>query len=208
MSRQLDNLYKVKKKDAPQAGIVLAHAFQDDPVWKMFFKAGTGIDQRGVMFESPIRYGLRYGAVYAPSEQLEGIAIWFPGELADMTIWRLIRSRAIFAGLKAMKVCNSLVRKQAQIFKPLQADRKAHMKGRPYIYLMIIGVAPEFQGQGLGGKLLGALIEESERAGLPIYVETELEMHVSMYEKLGFRVLNWLTLPVINLPMCEMVRER
>jgi hypothetical protein len=51
------------------------------------------------------------------------------------------------------------------------------------------------------------LIEQSERAHLPIYVETELERTVDMYERLGFRALNRITLPVIDLPMWEMVRE-
>jgi ribosomal protein S18 acetylase RimI-like enzyme len=81
------------------------------------------------------------------------------------------------------------------------------MKGRAYIYLMIIGVASEFQGQGFGGKLLRALIEKSERGGVPIYLETETERNVRMYERLGFRVLNQITLPLVNLPMWEMVRE-
>ncbi len=34
MSGQIENLYKVQKKDIPKAGVVLADAFQHDPVWK------------------------------------------------------------------------------------------------------------------------------------------------------------------------------
>ncbi len=81
------------------------------------------------------------------------------------------------------------------------------MQGRAYVYLVIIGVAVELQGQGFGGKLLGALIEESEQAGIPIYVETQTERNVEMYERLGFRQLSRITLPVIDLPQWEMVRE-
>jgi len=109
--------------------------------------------------------------------------------------------------MKAMKACTKLARKQGRIFEPLQADRRANMKGREYIYLMVIGVASKFQGQGFGGKLLRALIEESEQVGVPIYVETETEKNVRMYERLGFRLLGQITLPVINLPQWEMIRE-
>jgi hypothetical protein len=62
-------------------------------------------------------------------------------------------------------------------------------------------------GQGFGGKLLGALIEESEQVGVPIYLETETEKNVRMYERLSFRLLNQITLPVLDLPMWEMARE-
>jgi len=81
------------------------------------------------------------------------------------------------------------------------------MKGKAYIYLMVLGVTTELQGQGFGGKLLRALIEEGERAEVPIYVETETERNVRMYERFGFRVLKQITLPIINLPQWEMVRE-
>jgi ribosomal protein S18 acetylase RimI-like enzyme len=207
MSGQVENLYKVQKKDIPKAGAVLADAFQHDPVWKKFFKSEAKIDQKGVLFESPIRYCLKYGEVYATSEHLEGIAVWVPGDLADMTIWRLIRSGAIISGMKAMRMCTKLAWEKGRIFEPLQADRKANMKGRSFVYLMIIGVASAFQGQGFGGKLLGALVEESEQVGVPIYVETETERNVRMYERLGFRLLNQITLPVLDLPMWEMARE-
>jgi len=207
MSGQIDNLYRVQKQDVPRAGVVLADAFQHDPIWQKFFKPETRIDQRGVLFESPIKFGLKYGAVYAPSERLEGIALWVPGDSADMTVWRLIRSGAIISGMKAMSVCTDLARKPGQILGPLEVDRNAHMKGRSYIYLMILGVATECQEQGFGTKLLSALIEESERARVPIYVETETERNVSMYERSGFRVIDQVPLPIIDLPQWEMVRE-
>ena len=81
------------------------------------------------------------------------------------------------------------------------------MKGREYVYLLIIGVASEYQGQGLGGKLLRALIEESEEAGIPIYTETQTERNVRFYERQGFKQLDRITLPVIHLPHWEMIRE-
>lgn len=80
------------------------------------------------------------------------------------------------------------------------------MKGKAYTYLQIIGVAPSFQGQGFGGKLLHALIEKSEQTGVPIYLETETEANVSLYEYFGFSVIKKIMLPIINLPMWEMIR--
>ena len=80
------------------------------------------------------------------------------------------------------------------------------MRGKPYMYLQVIGVAPAHQGQGVGGRLLRALIEQSEQAGLALYLETETECNVRMYEHFGFRVVKEIVLPIIELPMWEMTR--
>ena len=205
MSGQIENLYKLQKKDIPKVGAVLADAFQHDPVWKKVFEGESKIDQKFcAFFETPIRYCLKYEEVYTISENLEGIAAWVPGDLADMTIWRLIRSGAIRSG---MKMGAKLAKKMKPVFKQLQKDRKENMKGKLFIYLLIIGVASKFQGQGFGGKLLRALIEKSERVGIALYLETETEDNVKMYERFGFKLVKQITLPGINLPMWEMVRE-
>ena len=206
VSGQIENLYKVQKKDILKAGAVLADAFQDDPVWKKLLEEAK-IDQKRALFKGPVRYCIQYGEVYAPSEHIEGIAAWVPGDLADMTIWRMIRSGSISLDMKMGMKMARITQKMIRVLGPLEMDRKAKMKGRIYIYLMIIGVAPEFQGQGLGGKLLGGLIDESEQAGVPIYLETATERNVKMYERSGFRTLSQVTLPGINLPQWEMVRE-
>jgi len=94
-----------------------------------------------------------------------------------------------------------------RVLEPAQPARKANMKGRAFIYIQILGVASELQGQGLGGKLLGALVEESEQTGVPLYTETTLGEAVGVYERFGFSILNQITLPVYDLPMWELLRE-
>ncbi len=204
MSTKLDNLYRLQKKDIHRAAIVLADAFQHDPVWNAVLGNAT-LAQRVYAFETPIRYSLKYGEVYAPSETLEGVAAWLPGALADMTFGRILRSGAFWSG---MKIGTRIVRKMQSIFSPLEMDRKKHTSGKSCIYLQIIGVSPSFQGQGFAGKLLRTLIEKSEQTGVSLYLETETEANVGMYEHFGFTVIKEMMLPIINLPMWEMTRGR
>jgi ribosomal protein S18 acetylase RimI-like enzyme len=202
MSNKLDHLYRLRNKDIHRAAVMLADAFQHDPVWNAVFGDATPA-QRAYTFETPVRYGLKYGEVYAPSEALEGVAAWMPGALADMTFWRLLRSGAFWPG---MKIGARIARRMQPIFRPIETDRKAHMNGKPYIYLQVVGVAQAFQGQGFGAQLLRALIEKSEQAGVSLYLETETEANVSMYEHFGFTVVKKIVLPLIDLPMWEMTR--
>jgi len=201
-SGKTNDLYRLQKKDIHRAALMLADAFQHDPVWNMVF-GDTTLAQRAYAFETPVRYGLKYGEVYAPSETLEGVAAWLPGTVADMTFWRILRSGALWSG---MKLGAQIMGKMQPVFRPIQIDRRETMRGKSYLYLQIIGVAPDFQGQGFAGKLLRALIEKSAQAGVSLYLETETEANVSMYEHFGFTVVKEIVLPIINLPMWEMTR--
>ena len=124
MSGHLNDLYKLKNGDASRAGEVLADAFQHDPVWNKVFEGIPTARQR-FAFETPVRYALKYGKVYAPSENLEGVAAWVSGGVAEMTIWRMIRSGAIRAGIK---MGAQLARNMEPVFRPLQRDR---LRGHP-----------------------------------------------------------------------------
>jgi len=163
-------LYKVQRKNILKASAVLADAFQHDPLWNKIFEGESNIDLKfRACFEIPIKFCYKFGEVYATSKNLEGIAAWVPGNISHMTMWRMIRSGAIFPG---MKIGAKAGKKMKPIFDPLEKDRKENMKGRFFIYLFIIGVATEFQGQGFAGKLLRALIDKCDKSLIPIYLET------------------------------------
>ena len=198
-------LYRVQKGDIIRAGKVLADAFQQDPLWNKIYEGESDIEKRfRAHFEVPVRHCLKYGEVYAPSKDLEGVIAWVPGKYADMTAWSIIRSGAVGA---AIRMGSNASKKMGPVFKPVTDDRHEHMAMSTYLYLLVIGVDTKLQGKGFGRKLIGAAIEKSEREGLQLYLETELEENVKMYEHFGFRLLKRITLPIIDLPMWEMVRE-
>ena len=62
---------------------------------KKVFEDVARVDNKCAFFGSPVTYCLKYGEAYATSENLEGIAAWLPGDFADMSMWRMIRSGAI-----------------------------------------------------------------------------------------------------------------
>ena len=197
-------LYGVKKADITRVGKVLADAFRQDPLWKKIYEGESDFEKKFcAFFEVPVRYCLKYGEVYAPSEELEGIVAWVPGKYADMTAWRILISGALGA---AIRMGANASKKMGPIFKPITEDRDAHMAGYNFLYLFVVGVATDFQGRGYGRKLIGAAIEKSEREGLQLYLETETEENVKMYEHFGFKLLKRITLPIVDLPMWEMIR--
>lgn len=53
-------------------------------------------------------------------------------------------------------------------------------------YLSVLGVAPEFQGQGYGARLLDDLIGQAGRDEQSIYLESDRDESVRFYERRGF----------------------
>jgi len=202
---EIKNLYTVRKSEIPKARRVLADAFKDDPLFRTLFGNAADMAYKySKVAEMMLRHCIKYGAVYASSEQLEGIMALTQDRNTHITTWRLIRSGGIVPFLSIglgslMRVAGSL--------SPIDEVRKKQMKNKAYAYIQIIGVASEHQGKGYGGKMLRALIEASDDADLPIYLETETESNVALYERFGFRTCQHMKMPVIDQPMWAMIRE-
>lgn len=79
-----DSLYPVSKKKLKEMCSVLANTFSEDPMIKAKNMEGEEIK---TMYEIPIRTSLKYGEVYATSENLEGIIAFSPGKYANIKLW-------------------------------------------------------------------------------------------------------------------------
>ncbi len=194
------NLYKIQKKDLKNAVKVLDDAFSEESMWKEVF---DDEDKNRVLTEVMVRFCLKYGDVVATSDKLEGVMAIAPyGK--DMTALRIIRSGAFFL---SMKISN-----EAKKFKVLSDAIEEAKKGLnldPYIHLLIMGVSQEYQGKGFGGKLIRAIIEKAEIEKKPIYLETQKEDNVTLYEKYDFSVKKRIILPEpLDLPMWLMLRDK
>jgi len=197
-------LYRVQKGDIVRASKVLADAFQHDPLWNKIYERESGLEKRlRAAFEVSVRYCLKYGEVYAPSKDLEGVMGFVPGKYADMNMWHMIGSESMGS---AMRIGLTTAKKVAPVFKLVNEDRRKHMAGHTFLHLSVVGVASELQGKGFGSKLIGAAIEKFQRENLRLYLETETEENVKMYKHFGFKLLKSITLPIVNLPMWEMVK--
>ena len=78
---------------------------------------------------------------------------------------------------------------------------------RPHWYLWALGVAPEQQGLGIGASLLQPVLEASDAAGVPCYLETQHESNLAFYRKQGFQVVCAEVVPALGLMSWSMLRE-
>ncbi len=200
-----NDLYKIKKKDMKRACQVLGEAFQEDPTWVHVIPDETERKKKlPIIFEYLMRYSLKYGHIYAPTEELEGVISWVPDTTVEVSVWRLLRSGAFIA---AFKMGRETGKRIEVLFKQIDNDRREHMRGTPYLYIQVVGVLPGFQGQGLGRKLLKAAFAKADTERLSVYLETETEKNMQMYLKYGFKILKEAIAPEADFQYWEMVRK-
>jgi len=196
----IEGLYQLTQDDFIPACNMLGDAFREDPIWSEIFKNQE--EKFPLAFGVPIKYTLKYGKIFAPTSDLEALAAWLPTPYVNTTFWRFIRSGSI---LVAMKLGKDIGMQISKVFKQITKDRQNLMKG-DYVYLYVLGVSPEKQGNGLGTNLVRKM-QNNLAPNIPIYLETESERNVSFYERLGFEVVNKFQVPMLDLPMWEMVYQ-
>lgn len=203
MNKKQYKPYILTRKDVKKSGVMFANAFENDPVWQLLFD-GAHIEERASFFESPARFGIKFGTVMSVSSDIEGGAVWLPGKHADMTFFKMFRSGFLF---NSPKVSAKFLLKMRDVFMPVEDARRIRMKNTEYIYLFIVGVDPAHQGKGYGSILLDEITKDADTKQLPIYLETATERNVKMYEKRGFKVVEKVNHSIIKLPQWAMIRD-
>jgi RimJ/RimL family protein N-acetyltransferase len=184
---------------------VLGRAFYNDPQWTALVPDPAIRRERlPIMFVGAAKMTHASGGSPERTAGFEAVALWLrPG--------RDIGARAIIssAGTSARWLLTPPVqniRRLTRVMRQFDKKRKQLMR-EPHWYLMAIGVDPDHQGEGHGSALVRAGIRRADRDSNMIYLETETEQTVAFYERLGFEVLDELTIAEIGIPFSLMVRH-
>jgi GNAT superfamily N-acetyltransferase len=160
----------------------LALAFAQDPALAWIMPEATARRRRlprffDWLFGDHLRHGL---ILTAP--QREVVTFWrLPGKvhhhdpLTPAELWRML---AIFG---------------PNILRAERAGRhiSAHVpRGEERLYLRYVGVRPEAQGKGWGGRAIRAGIAEANRRGVGVCLETATPENVVIYRRMGFDVID------------------
>ena len=137
-------------------------------------------------FEASLRYGWLYGLALTTEGEPRGAAVWLrPGET------ELTASRAEAAGMGELAglMGPEASARSVRIWR-LFADVRAKSAGARYWYLMVIGVLPAFQGQGIGSALMQPALAQADGDRLPCFEETAQPHNQPLYERHGFRLVS------------------
>ena len=190
------DITKVMRAEAAQAGAVLARAFWDDP---LFVYVAPDEKQRAAALPSTMTTGVMLGLlgggeVYRPvpealqravPEALEGAAIWMPPWHPHVTEAEIAEAGG---GSIASFVGKDGAWRFATALDAFNQHRANNMGDGQHWYLMVLGVDPDRQGQGIGGRLIAPILARADEERLPVYLETCKERNLAFYRKHGFEV--------------------
>ncbi|MBN1693065.1 MAG: GNAT family N-acetyltransferase [Dehalococcoidales bacterium] len=201
----LNNLIRLTKADMKGAAEVLARAFHDYPL-SVYFEQNEDKRRKTSprIYRSMINHGLKYGEVYATSPRYEGVAVWFSEKSRHDAWWTNIISGRFFVplivGIRSTK-------RQMAFGKYAMAARK-RAAPFPHWYLQMLGVDPQYQGQGFSSKLLKPIFARIDKEELPCFLETQAEKNVALYEHFGFKVIEEGIVPGTGITSWAMLRDK
>jgi ribosomal protein S18 acetylase RimI-like enzyme len=178
------NIVSLTEDNLEAAAESLARAFHNDPLQAYVFPNEKERAARSPAHFTPLlRYGMQFGEVLTTENNPLGAAVWLPPET-----WEVTPERAAAAGFDALP---DVLGEEAanRFFSVLGTIEPYHHRDVPpaHWYLMVVGVAPEACGQGLGRALIEPIMNRADASGLPCYLETAQPDNVAFYEYLGFK---------------------
>ena len=177
---------RLTEAQTSRAGEVLARSFFDDP---MFAYIQPDRAERArtfpAFFAAAATYGLRAGEVYTTSGTVDGAALWIPP--APAAPQEDTRGSSGSTSPPSPLGDDAGERLRAVMTHFGELHRRAVPS--PHWYLLILGVDPPRQGQGVGGQLLAPVLARADRDRLPCYLETMNPHNLPFYRRHGFGVV-------------------
>jgi ribosomal protein S18 acetylase RimI-like enzyme len=202
----LDNLFKLKPEYVKEACKVAGDAFQDDPIMVFVYPDEKERKQKSQYgFYMLYKYGIKFGLAYATSKNLEGITIWLPPNKVYPSTWAMMR----YGGFYTMRKVGLKLKAMKRTMAVFKYEEERHKELAPYDhwYFQNIAVKPEEQGKGYGGLLISTLLKTIESDNVPVYVETNTEKAMSIYQKHGFEILEYGIIPETDIPHWCMLKK-
>ena len=187
LSRQMQAapLKRATIDDAARIARLFAAAFERDPVFNWLARAGSG---RAMALQRFFFWVLRerslpHGETWMAPDGYAAAA-WIPpyfdGKRSPPTFSQELFLLPVILGLTGL---SRFVRGAAMA----AALEEAHPT-EPFFYLAFIGVAPRFQGSGLGSRVLTETLARVDAAGAPAFLENSNPRNIALYERAGFAV--------------------
>lgn len=153
-------------------------------------------------YDYSIREARKYGCLYRPDGTAVGVSIWSRPLDADRSR-QMTKEKKAFLRKHMGHVSLSTYAK----ITGFMAAQTTRVVPPGSWYLSIVGVAPPFQGQGLGPGLIRPILDRTDELGRSTFLETFTPRNMRFYERLGFKDTAGFLEPATGVEYRVMIRD-
>ncbi len=201
---KIGSLYKVQEKDLSRCASIFAEAFDEDPLMYYFLKSENyQVEQIENIYKTTLKSAIELGHVYAISEELEGVSVWFPESNLKVPVFTFIKN----GGLSLIWKNRPGILHTLLNYENYAVHLKKKHLDRPHWYLFAIAIQKKHQKKGYSKSLIEPFIDYTDVNEFPCYLETHNTSNIAYYKRFGFELVETGKLPGSNIKHHAMVRK-
>ncbi|WP_415950532.1 GNAT family N-acetyltransferase [Streptomyces sp. KLOTTS4A1] len=190
------DIVRAARADVHALADVLADAYEDDPVWEWLVPRER-VTRLRVLFRDLLAMQAGRGRVWTDIDRTVA-AVWCPPGQWKVGAGDIVRNMPVLVRTGRARL--------PLLLGMLQRMEQKHPVEPGHWYLEFIGTHSKARGTGHGSAVLGALLEQADASGKPVYLESSNERNLTFYKRHGFTVQEEMTYRS-SPPMWRMWRE-
>ena len=196
-------LYIVQEKDLSRLAKVAADAYRDYPLHNWFTKGKYDALASELIMRISLKTMTKDAVIYADSEELNGFAVWLPfGFTGSKTLPFLLNG-----GLRLIFHSGFGIIGRLLTYETYAMNLKKEFTDNYDWYLYNLSIRKEAQGKGIASKLMRPMLQFCEDERMAVYLETNKEANVGLYQHYGFDLMKQEQIPGTPVMHYAMVRR-
>jgi ribosomal protein S18 acetylase RimI-like enzyme len=196
-------LYIVQEKDLDRLAEVAADAYKDYPLHNWFTKGKYDPKASKLIMQISLRTMSEDAVVYADSEEINGFAVWLPfGFTGSKTLPFLANG-----GMSLILHSGPGIIGRLLTYETYAMNLKKEFTDNYDWYLYNLSIRKNAQGKGIASKLMRPMLQFCDDERMVVYLETNKESNVGLYQHYGFELMKEEQIPKSTVTHYAMVRD-
>ena len=196
-------LYIVQEKDLDRLAEVAADAYKDYPLHNWFTKGKYDPKASKLIMQISLRTMSEDAVVYADSEEINGFAVWLPfGFTGSKTLPFLVNG-----GMSLILHSGPGIIGRLLTYETYAMNLKKEFTDNYDWYLYNLSIRKAAQGKGIASKLMRPMLQFCDDERMVVYLETNKESNVGLYQHYGFELMKEEQIPKSTVTHYAMVRD-
>ena len=196
-------LYIVQEKDLDRLAEVAADAYKDYPLHNWFTKGKYDPKASKLIMQISLRTMSEDAVVYADSEEINGFAVWLPfGFTGSKTLPFLANG-----GMSLILHSGPGIIGRLLTYETYAMNLKKEFTDNYDWYLYNLSIRKDAQGKGIASKLMRPMLQFFDDERMVVYLETNKESNVGLYQHYGFELMKEEQIPKSTVTHYAMVRD-